>query len=325
MRAIRVHQTGGPEVLSLDELPDPAPGPSELLIDVEAIGVNFIEIYQREGMYPLPRPFTLGAEAGGVVRSVGASVPEFRPGDRVVSQRVKGAYADRSIVPAEFAVRVPDGVSTKIATAVCLQGLTAHYLTTSTFPLARGNKALVHAAAGGVGLLLCQMAKKRGAFVIGTASTAEKRQLARDAGADEMIDYTTDDFAAATRRITGNTGVHVVYDSVGKTTFDKSLDSLARRGMMTLFGQSSGPVPPFDPQILNRKGSLFLTRPTLNDYVATRDELLARANELFGWIQSGELSVRVGAEFPLERAGDAHRALSARKTTGKVLLIPKPA
>jgi NADPH2:quinone reductase len=325
MRAIRVHETGGPEVLSLDELPDPAPGPSELLIDVEAVGVNFIEIYQREGMYPVPRPFTLGAEAGGVVRLVGASVTDFRPGDRVVSQRVKGSYANRAVVPAEFAVRIPDKVSTKIATAACLQGLTAHYLTTSTFPLARGHKTLVHATAGGVGLLLCQMAKRRGAFVIGTASTEEKRQLARGAGADDMIDYTTEDFAAATRRITGNIGVNVVYDSVGKSTFDKSLDSLMRRGMLALFGQSSGPVPPFDPQILNRKGSLFLTRPTLNDYVATRDELLGRTNELFGWIQGGELSVRVGAEFPLERAGDAHRALSSRATTGKVLLIPSPA
>jgi NADPH2:quinone reductase len=325
MRAIRVHETGGPEALSLDELPDPTPGPSELLIDVEAIGVNFIEVYQREGMYPLPRPFTLGAEAAGVVRSVGANVTDFRPGDRAVSQRAKGAYADRAVVPAEFAVRIPDGVSSKVAAAVCLQGLTAHYLTTSTFPLARGNTALVHAAAGGVGLLLCQMAKRRGAFVIGTASTEAKRQIARDAGADEMIDYTAVDFAAAARRFTSNTGVNVVYDSVGKATFDKSLDSLMRRGMLVLFGQSSGAVPPCDPQILNRKGSLFLTRPTLNDYTATRDELLARANELFGWVASGELSVRIGAEFPLEKAGDAHRALSARQTTGKVLLIPSPA
>lgn len=325
MRAIRVHQTGGPEALTLDEVPDPAPGPSELLIDVEAIGVNFVEIYHREGMYPLLRPFTLGAEAAGVVRSVGGNVTEFRPGDRVVSQRVKGAYADRAVVPAEFAVRIPDGVSSKLAAAVCLQGLTAHYLTTSTFPLSPGHTALVHAAAGGVGLLLCQMAKKRGAFVIGTASTEEKRKLARDAGADETIDYTSEDFAAATRRITGNVGVRVVYDSVGKTTFDGSLDSLARRGMLALFGQSSGPVPPFDPQVLNRKGSLFLTRPTLNDYVATRDELLARMNEVLGWVRAGELSVRIGAEFSLEKVADAHRALSARKTTGKVVLIPSAA
>jgi len=322
VKAIRVHETGGPEVLTFDELADPTPGPSELLIDIEAIGVNFIEIYQRAGLYPLPLPLTLGAEAAGVVRSVGANVSDFKRGDRVVSQRVKGAYADRGVVAAEYAVRIPDGVTTKQAAAVWLQGLTAHYLTTSVFSLNSSSKALLHAAAGGVGLLLCQMAKKRGAFVIGTASTEEKRQLARAAGADEMIDYTTEDFAAVTRRITGNAGVDVVYDSVGKTTFDKSLDSLRKRGMMALFGQSSGPVAPFDPQILNRKGSLFLTRPKLDDYVATRDELLARSSELLAWVRSGELSVRIGAEFPLEQAADAHRALAARRTTGKVLLIP---
>jgi NADPH2:quinone reductase len=322
VKAIRVHETGGPEVLRLEEQPDPAPGPDDLLFDVEAIGVNFIEIYQREGQYRIALPLTLGGEAAGAVRSVGANVTEFRPGDRIVSQSVKGAYAERAIVAAERAVRVPEGVSSKQAAAVFLQGLTAHYLTTSTFPLSRGDRALVHAAAGGVGLLLCQMAKRRGAFIIGTASTEEKRQLARDAGADEMIDYTTEDFAAAARRLTSQVGVRVVYDSVGKTTFDKSLDSLARRGMLVLFGQSSGAVPPFDPQILNRKGSLFLTRPTLNDYVASREELLARANELLGWVASGELSVRIGAEFSLDRVGDAHRALSSRRTTGKVILVP---
>jgi NADPH:quinone reductase len=325
MKAIRVHETGGPEVLKLDELPDPTPGPGELLVDIEAVGVNFIEIYQREGVYPLPRPFTLGSEAAGVVRSVGARVAELRVGDRVVSQSVKGAYAERALVAAEHAVRIPDGVSTKVAAALCLQGMTAHYLATTTFPLSRGHTALVHAAAGGVGLLLCQIAKKRGAFVIGTASTEEKRKLAHAAGADETIDYTTEDFAAATRRITSNIGVHVVYDSVGKSTFDKSLDSLTRRGMMVLFGQSSGSVPPFDAQILNRKGSLFLTRPKLNDYVATRDELLARMNDLLGWVQSSELSVRIGAEFPLEQAGDAQAALASRKTTGKVILVPSHA
>jgi NADPH2:quinone reductase len=309
-------------VLRIEEQPDPAPGPDELLLDVEAIGVNFIEIYQREGQYRLPLPLTLGAEAAGVVRAIGSGVSEFKSGDRVVSQSVKGAYAERATVAAERAVRIPDGVSSTQAAAVFLQGLTAHYLTTSTFPLSRGDRALVHAAAGGVGLLLCQMAKTRGAFVIGTASTEEKRQLARDAGADEMIDYTTEDFAAAVRRITNQVGVRVVYDSVGKTTFDKSLDSLARRGLMVLFGQSSGAVPPFDPQILNRKGSLFLTRPTLNDYVATRDELLSRANELLGWVASGELSVRIGAEYPLDKVADAHRALASRETTGKVVLVP---
>src|SRR5512132_2322321 len=220
MKAIRVHETGGPEVLRIEEQPEPAPGPDELLLDVEAIGVNFIEIYQREGQYRLPLPLTLGAEAAGVVRAIGSGVSEFKTGDRVVSQSVKGAYAERATVVAERAVRIPDGVSSKQAAAVFLQGLTAHYLTTSTFPLSRGDRALVHAAAGGVGLLLCQMAKKRGAFVIGTASTEEKRQLARDAGADEMIDYTTEDFAAETKRITNGAGVNVVYDSVGRTTFD---------------------------------------------------------------------------------------------------------
>ena len=322
MKAVRVHETGGPHVLRLDELADPAPGSDDLLIDVQAIGVNFIEIYQREGLYQVPRPFTLGAEAAGVVRAVGRGVSGFKVGDRVVSQAVSGAYADRALVPAARAVAIPDGVSIEQAAAVFLQGLTAHYLSTSTFPLSRGHRALVHAAAGGVGLLLCQMAKRLGAFVIGTASTDEKRALARQAGADEVIDYTTHDFAAETRRITANAGVHVVYDSVGQTTFDKALDCLAPRGMLALFGQSSGPVPPVDPQILNRKGSLFLTRPTLVHYVATRDELLARSNELLGWVHSSELSVRVGARFSLAQAADAHRALAARQTTGKVLLIP---
>jgi NADPH2:quinone reductase len=322
VKAIRVHETGGPEVLRLEELPDPRPGAGELLIDVEAIGVNFIEIYQREGLYPQTRPFTPGSEAAGVVRALGAGVVDLKVGDRVVSQSVKGAYADRAVVAADRAVRIPDGVDTKRAGAVWLQGLTAHYLTTSTYPLERGDRALVHAAAGGVGLLLCQIAKKRGALVIGTASTEDKRRLAREAGAHEVIDYTTEDFAVETRRITNGAGVHVVYDSVGKTTFDKSLDCLVHRGMLALFGQSSGPVPPFDPQVLNRKGSLFLTRPTLNHYVETREELLARANDLLGWVARGELSVRIGQEFPLAHAADAHRALAGRKTTGKVLLIP---
>jgi NADPH2:quinone reductase len=322
MRAIRVHEAGGPEVLKVDDIAAPTPGPGELLIDVEAVGVNFIEIYQRAGAYPMTRPFTPGAEAAGVVRQIGSGVTEFSVGDRVVSQAVKGAYAEQAIVAEERAVRIPLGVTTKQAAAACLQGLTAHYLATSTFPLAKGHRALVHAAAGGVGLLLCQIAKRRGAFVIGTASTAKKRELALDAGADEVIDYATQDFAAETRRLTDNLGVHVVYDSVGKTTFDKSLDSLARRGLMALFGQSSGAVPPFDPQILNRKGSLFLTRPTLNDYVATRAELLARSNELFGWIERGELKVRIGAELSLGDAAAAHTALAARATTGKVILVP---
>lgn len=307
-------------MLRLEDVPEPVPGANELLVDIQAIGVNFIEIYQREGLYPMARPFTPGAEAAGVVRAVGGGVTHFKVGDRVVSQAVKGAYAERALIPEERAVAIPSGVATEQAAAVFLQGLTAHYLTTSTFPLARGSRVLVHAAAGGVGLLLCQMAKRLGAFVIGTASTDAKRTLAREAGADEVIDYTTCDFAAETRRITGNAGVHVVYDSVGQTTFNQSLDSLAPRGMLALFGQSSGPVPPLDPQVLNRKGSLFLTRPTLVHYVATRDELLIRANQLLGWVQHGDLSVRIGARFNLADAADAHRALAARETTGKVLL-----
>jgi NADPH2:quinone reductase len=322
MQAIRVHKPGGADVLQLEEIPDPTPGPGEVAIDVEAIGVNFIEIYQREGLYSMTLPFTPGSEAAGIVQALGPGVTELNLGDRVVSQSVKGAYARRATVPADRAVRVPPSVTGKQAAAVFLQGLTAHYLSTSTFPLEKGHRVLVHAAAGGVGLLLCQLAKRREAFVIGTASTPEKRELAHAAGADEVIDYTTKDFAAETRRITGGAGVHVVYDSVGKTTFDKSLDCLVPRGMMVLFGQSSGPVPPMDPQILNRKGSLFLTRPTLNSYIATRDELVRRTDDVLGWVASGELAVRIGAELPLERAADAQRALAGRQTTGKVLLIP---
>jgi len=322
VNSIRVHKTGGPEVLRIEEVPDPAPAAGELVVNIEAIGVNFIEIYQREGLYTLARPFTPGTEAAGTVRALGSGVSEFRVGDRVVSQAMRGAYASRALVAAERVVKIPDGVSAKIAAAVFLQGLTAHYLTTSTYALKPGDSCLVHAAAGGVGLLLCQIAKKRGAFVIGTASTQEKLDLARTAGADETINYTTRDFVTEVKRITGDAGVVVVYDSVGRTTFEGSLNALRRRGMLALFGQSSGPVPPLDPQVLNRKGSLFLTRPTLNDYVATRDELVQRSNELFGWVKDGSLTVRIGAEFPLVRAADAHRALASRKTTGKVVLVP---
>ena len=322
MNSIRVHKTGGPEVLRIEEIPDPAPGAGELLVNIEAIGVNFIEIYQREGLYTVPRPFTPGSEAAGTVRALGSGVTEFKVGDRVVSQSMRGAYASRALVPADRAVKIPDGVTTKVAAASFLQGLTAHYLATSTYPLRQGDSCLVHAAAGGVGLLLCQIAKMRGAFVIGTASTPEKLDLARGAGADETINYTTRDFAAEARRITNDVGVAVVYDSVGRATFEGSLNALRRRGLLALFGQSSGPVPAFDPQILNRKGSLFLTRPTLNDYVATREELVQRSDELFGWIRDGVLKVKIGAEFPLVRAADAHRALASRKTTGKVVLVP---
>ncbi len=321
MRAIRVHETGGPSALTLDEIPTPTAASGELLVEVEATGVNFIEVYQREGIYTLPRPFTVGSEAGGVVRALGAGVTGFKVGDRVVSQNAKGAYAEFTTIPADRAIPVPDGVSMKSAVALCLQGMTAHYLATSTFPLNQNVRCLIHAAAGGVGLIFCQIAKKRGAFVIGTASTEAKRALARKAGADEVIDYTTQDFAAEVRRITDGKMLHVVYDSVGKTTFDKSIDCLAPRGMMVLFGQSSGVVPPMDPQLLARKGSLYFTRPTLGHYVLTQEELLGRAKELLGWAGDGSLDARVGAEFPLEQAAQAHQALEARATTGKVLLV----
>jgi len=322
VNSIRVHKTGGPEVLRIEELPDPAPGPGELVVNIEAIGVNYLEIYQREGLYTVQRPFTPGSEAAGTVRALGSGVTEFRVGERVVSHSMRGAYASRAIVAADRAVKIPEGITSKVAAAVFLQGLTAHYLATSTYPLKMGDNCLVHAAAGGVGLLLCQIAKKRGAFVIGTASTPEKLEVAHDAGADETINYTSRDFVTEVKRITGEVGVAVVYDSVGRTTFEGSLNCLRRRGMLALFGQSSGPVPPLDPQILNRKGSLFLTRPTLNDYVATREELLQRSNELFGSVKDGMLKVRIGAEFPLVRAADAHRALASRKTMGKIVLMP---
>jgi len=322
VKAIRVHNTGGPDVLRYEDVEAPSPKAGELLIDVEAAGLNFIEVYQREGLYPMPRPFIPGSEAAGTVRALGDGAKGFAIGDRVVSQNVNGSYAQQTTVAADRAVKIPRGVATKTAAAVWLQGLTAHYLTTSTYTIKRGDYVLIHAAAGGVGLLLCQIAKKkRGAFVIGTASTEAKRTLAREAGADEVVDYTTMDFAAEVKRITHGAGLPVVYDSVGKNTFDRSLDCLHRRGLMVLFGQSSGPVPPFDPQILNRKGSLFLTRPTLNHYIATREELESRANDLLGWVADGSLSVHIGAEFVLSQAAESHRALEGRKTTGKVLLV----
>ncbi len=267
-------------------------------------------------------PFTPGSEAAGVVREVGDGITELQAGDRVVSPNVRGAYAQCAIVPVDRAVRVPDDVDLETAAAVCLQGMTAHYLATSTYALQPGDSCLVHAAAGGVGLLLGQIASRRGAHVIGTASSPEKLQLAADAGAKFLVNYKAQDFAAEAKRITGGAGVNVVYDSVGRDTFDRSLDSLAPRGMLVLFGQSSGPVPPFDPQLLNQKGSLFLTRPTLAHYVATRTELLQRAKDLFAWIENDRLHVRIGARFSLEEAAAAHQALSSRETTGKVLLLP---
>lgn len=323
MKAIRVHAHGGPDVLVLSDVPDPAPGAGEALIAIEAIGVNFIETYFRTGAYrPASLPFTPGGEAAGVVLAVGDGVTAVAPGDRVVSWSVPGAYAERAAVPAERLVTIPDGVSTRQAAAAMLQGMTAHYLACATYPLKPGDTCLVHAAAGGVGLLLCQIAKKRGARVIGTVSTPAKAALARAAGADEVIPYTETDFVAETRRLTGGAGVNVVYDSVGRTTFEKGFDALARRGMMVLFGQSSGAVTPFDPQVLNQKGSLYVTRPTLGAYCATREELLERSGDVLSWIADGSLSVRIDREVPLARAADAHRALEGRETTGKVLLVP---
>ena len=322
MRAIRVQEYGGPEVLTIKEIERPAPGASEALVRVEASGVNFIDTYQRRGLYPVPTPFTPGLEAAGVVEAVGASVTEFQPGQRVAWNDYPGAYAEYAVVPAEKLVPAPEGVDARQAAAVMLQGMTAHYLSHSTFPLEPGHTALVHAAAGGVGQLLVQMARRRGARVIGTVSTDEKAALARAAGADEIIKYTEVDFVAETRRLTDGKGVDVVYDSVGKTTFTQSLDCLRPRGFLVLYGQSSGPVEPLDPQVLNAKGSLYLTRPRLGAYIATRDELLSRAADIFGWIASGELRVSIDETFPLADAADAHRYLEGRQTKGKVLLIP---
>jgi NADPH2:quinone reductase len=322
MKAIRVHSPGGPEVLRLEDAPDPEPGPGEVVVRMEATGVNFIEVYQRRGQYPRQTPFTPGEEGAGTVVAVGEGVTTVRAGDRVASETLKGTYAELAKTKAERLVRLPDGVESRVAAAVILQGITAHYLATSTYPIQRGDRCLIHAAAGGVGLLLCQIAKRRGAWVVGTTSTPEKAKLARDAGADEVILYTQQDFVAEVKRLTGGKGLQVVYDSVGKTTFDGSLDCLIPRGMMVLFGQSSGPVPPLDPQVLNRKGSLFLTRPTIAHYVATVEELTARASELLGWIEEGWLRVHIDRTLPLGDAPAAHAALESRQTVGKLLLVP---
>jgi NADPH2:quinone reductase len=322
MKAIRVHAIGGPEALRLEELPEPSPGPGQVSIRVEAAGVNFIEVYHRTGLYKVALPATPGSEAAGVVEAVGAGVTEFRPGERVATVNAQGAYAEFALAPAERVVALPEGVSARKGAAAMLQGMTAHYLACSTRPLAAGDTCLVHAAAGGVGLLLVQIAKRRGARVIGTTSTAAKAALAREAGADEVILYSERDFAAEVKRLTGGAGVQAVFDSVGKDTFEGSLACLAPRGTLALFGQSSGPVPPVDPQVLNRMGSLYLTRPTLGHYVASRAELLARAGEVLGWVRDGTLRVRIWREFPLADAAEAHRRLEARATTGKVLLVP---
>jgi NADPH:quinone reductase len=322
VKAIQIHETGGPEVLRLEEVPDPQPGLGEAVVRLEAIGLNFIEVYQRTGLYRSPLPFTPGGEGAGRVVSVARDVSGVKPGDRVASTSLRGSYAELARVPVDKLVPVPDEVETSVAAAVLLQGLTAHYLATSTYPLAQGSWCLIHAAAGGVGLLLCQMAKARGARVIGTVSTEEKAVLATQAGADHVVLYTRQDFVSEARRLTGGHGVSVVYDSVGKTTFEGSLNSLAPRGMLVLFGQSSGPVPPVDPQVLNTKGSLYLTRPTLTHYTASSSELLTRARDLFAWMEAGKLQVRIDRTYPLADAAAAHRALEGRETKGKVLLLP---
>jgi NADPH:quinone reductase len=322
MRAIRPEKTGGPEVLIVNEHPTPAPGPGEALVRVEAAGVNFIDIYQRSGQYPVPLPLPVGLEGAGVIEAIGASVSDLKPGDRVAWAAGPGSYATHVVVPAARLVPIPAGVSASVAAAAMLQGMTAHYLAHDTYRLRAGDTCLVYAAAGGVGLLLCQMAKRAGARVLGTVSTEEKARLAREAGADEVILSGQMDIEAEARRLTGGEGVNVVYDSVGKETFGKSLSSLRPRGMLVLYGQSSGAVPPMDPQVLSQKGSLFLTRPTLGHYTATREELLARAGAVLSGIQRGELKITVGATFPLADAAEAHRKLSGRETVGKVLLLP---
>jgi len=322
MKAVRVHEYGGPEVLCYEEVPTPVPGPAEVLVRLEASGVNFVDIYQRAGQYKIPLPFTAGSEAAGTVESVGPGVTEVRAGARVAYAGVLGAYATHSIVPAARLVPIPSGVDVRQAAAVMLQGMTAHYLSRSTYPLGAGDTALIHAAAGGVGLLLVQMAKMRGTRVIGTVSTVEKAALAREAGADEVILYETQDFEVEVKRLTGGRGVQVVYDSVGRTTFERSLNCLAPRGYLVLFGQASGAVPPIDLQILAQKGSLFITRPTMASYILTREALLERAEAVLGWVSSGRLRVRIDRTFPLVQAADAHRALAGRVTTGKLLLVP---
>ena len=323
MRAIRVHTLGGPEVLQFEDIPDPEPKEGEAVVRLEAVGVNYIDVYFRIGLYKGPAlPFTLGQEGAGIVAAVGPGVTDVAVGDRVAYTGIHGSYAEMAAVPAARLVKLPEGVTTRQGAAAMLQGMTAHYLATSTYSLKEGDACLVHAAAGGVGQLLCQIAKLRGARVFGTVSTEAKAELAREAGADEVIRYDQQDFAAEVKRLTAGQGVQVVYDGVGRATFDKGLDSLARRGTMVLFGQSSGPVPPFDPNLLNPKGSLYLTRPSLFHYIATPEELQRRAEDVLGWIAEGKLRINIGLELPLAEAAEAHRALEERRTTGKVLLIP---
>jgi NADPH2:quinone reductase len=322
MRAIRVSAPGGSEALRLESIAVPEPGKGQVLVRVEAAGVNFIDVYQRQGFYPVPTPFTLGQEGAGVVLRLGPEARGLEPGCHVAWTGPLGAYAEYAAVPLDRLVVVPEGVKARDAAALMLQGMTAHYLTTATYRLRAGDWCVVHAAAGGVGLLLCQMARLRGARVFGTVSTAEKAALARSFGADEVMVYGERDLAGEVRRVTAGGGAQVVYDGVGQATWEASLASLAPRGMLVLFGQSSGPVPPLDPLLLSRHGSIFLTRPKLADYIATRPELEERAGEVLGWARDGRLKVKLYREYPLEDAAEAHRDLESRRTTGKLLLIP---
>jgi len=322
MKAIRIHTPGGPEALKLDDVPEPTPGPGQALVKLAAAGVNFIDVYFRTGMYKAPLPLTLGLEGAGVVTAVGTGVTDVKIGDTVAWTGVPGSYAQMAVVPADRLVKLPPGVEPKVGAAAMLQGLTAHYLVRSSYPLKKGDTCLVHAAAGGMGLLLCQMGKMLGATVIGTVSTEEKAALAKGAGAEHVILYTQQDFEPEVKRITGGRGVDVVYDGVGATTFDKSLNCLRPRGYMILFGAASGPVPSLDLQVLNVRGSLFLQRPSLNHHIAAREELLQRAGEVLGWIKEGKIKLRIEHQFPLAQAAEAHKALEGRKTTGKILLIP---
>lgn len=322
MQAIQVTQVGGPEVLTLTDVPVPSPKPNEAVVQIKAAGVNFIDVYFREGRYPTQLPFINGQEAAGVVTEIGNDVTNLQPGDRVAYTSSLGSYAEYAAVPANRLVKIPDELDFEQAAAAMLQGMTAHYLLYSSYPLKQGETALIHAAAGGVGLLLVQMAKKIGARVIATAGTPQKAQLARDAGADECIVYTEADFETETQRLTDGKGVHVVYDGVGKATFDKDLNVLRPRGYLVLFGGSSGAVPPFDLIKLSQKGSLFITRPTLAHYTITREELEWRANDVLQSIVRGDLKLRIHKVYPLAEAAEAHRDLEGRKTTGKLLLKP---
>jgi NADPH:quinone reductase len=322
MKAVRVHTPGGVEALQYEDVATPTPKAGETLVKIEAVGVNFIDIYIRSGLYKNPLPLTLGQEGAGTVEAVGANVTEVQVGDRVAYSGTSGSYAEYAVVPAARLVKIPDGLNAQDAAAAMLQGMTAHYLAHTTYPLKAGDTALVHAAAGGVGLLLVQMAKRRGARVFGTVSTEDKAKLAKEAGADEVILYTQQDFEDEVKRLTNGRGLQVIYDSVAKTTFEKGLNCLAPRGYMVLYGQSSGPVPPFDLAQLGAKGSLFVTRPGLAHYTLTREELLQRSGDVLGWIRTGLLKLRIDQTFPLKDAAEAHRRLEGRLSTGKLLLVP---